>query len=58
VFEEAYVTGTYQAQWLDMPPPSGQRIEFNVTILFPWDPAQRLFTGERVYFFLKEALSS
>ena len=53
VFEEAFVTGAYQAQWLDMPTPSGQRIEFAVTILFPWDPEQKLFTGERVYFFLK-----
>ena len=53
VFEEAFVTGTYQAQWLDMTAPSGQRIRFAVTILFPWDPEQRLFTGERVYFFLR-----
>jgi predicted ester cyclase len=53
VFEEAFVTGTYEAQWLDMPDPTGQRVEFAVTILFPWDPDQRLFTGERVYFFLR-----
>lgn len=53
VFEEAFVTGTYESQWLDMPAPTGQRIEFAVTILFPWDPEQRLFTGERVYYFLK-----
>lgn len=53
VFEEAFVTGTYLAQWLDMPHPAGQPIEFNVTILFPWDPEKRLFTGERVYFYLK-----
>jgi predicted ester cyclase len=53
VFEEAFVTGTYQAQWLDMPPPTGQHVEFAVTILFPWDPIRKLFTGERVYFFLK-----
>jgi predicted ester cyclase len=53
VFEEAFVTGTYQSQWLDMPAPQGQHIEFTVTILFPWDPVQKLFTGERVYFFLK-----
>jgi predicted ester cyclase len=53
VFEEASVTGTYQTQWLDMPPPNGQRVEFAVTILFPWDPRQKLFTGERVYFFMK-----
>ncbi|HSJ87302.1 MAG TPA: nuclear transport factor 2 family protein [Anaerolineales bacterium] len=53
VFEEAFVHGTYQAQWLDMPAPTGQRVEFAVTILFPWDPEQKLFTGERVYFFLR-----
>lgn len=53
VFEEAFVTGTYESQWLDMPAPEGQRVEFAVTILFPWDPARKLFTGERVYFFLK-----
>jgi predicted ester cyclase len=51
VFEEAHVTATYQSQWLDMPPPNGQAIEFDVLILFPWDSKQRLFTGERVYFF-------
>jgi len=53
VFEEAYVTGTYQAQWLDMPDPHGEHVEFSVTILFPWDPDQGLFSGERIYFFLK-----
>ena len=53
VFEEALVTGTYQSQWLDMPSPNGQRVEFAVTILFPWDPKQKLFSGERVYFYLK-----
>ena len=53
VYEEAYATGTYEEQWLDMPSPNGQRLEFFVTILFPWDPDQKLFTGERVYFFLK-----
>lgn len=53
VFEEAFVTGTYQVQWLNMPTPGGQHLEFNVTILFPWDPKRRLFSGERVYFHLK-----
>lgn len=52
VFEEAHATGTYQSQWLDMPPPNGQMLEFRVTILFPWDPEQKLFTGERVYFYM------
>jgi hypothetical protein len=53
VFEEAFVTGTYEKQWLDPPAPGGQHIEFNVTILFPWKPERRLFTGERIYFYLK-----
>ncbi len=53
VFEEAHVTATYQAQWMDMPAARGQKIEFDVGILFPWDHEQRLFTGERVYFFLR-----
>ncbi|MGD8406739.1 MAG: nuclear transport factor 2 family protein [Anaerolineales bacterium] len=54
VYEEAHVTATYQEQWLDLPEPNGQQIEFRVTILFPWDPDQQLFSGERVYFFLEE----
>jgi predicted ester cyclase len=53
VFEEAFVTGTYESQWLDMPAPNHQRIEFAVTILFPWASHQRLFSGERIYFFIK-----
>jgi ketosteroid isomerase-like protein len=53
VFEEAFATGTYHEQWLDMPSPKGQRVEFAVTILFPWDPKHRLFRGERIYFFMK-----
>lgn len=53
VFEEAFVTGTYESQWLDMPTPEGQQVAFSVTILFPWDPKQKLFKGERVYFFIK-----
>jgi predicted ester cyclase len=51
VFEEAHVTGTYQNQWLDLPPASGEHIEFDVIIVFPWDPDRQLFTGERIYFF-------
>jgi len=51
VFEEARVTAAYQSQWLDMPAPSGERIEFDVVIFFPWNPEHQLFNGERVYFF-------
>jgi len=54
VFEEAFVAGTYESQWLDMPSPNRQRVEFAVIILFPWDPKQKLFSGERVYFFIKQ----
>lgn len=50
VFEEAHVTGTHKAQWLDMPA-TGERVEFDVVILFPWDSEQQLFAGERIYFF-------
>jgi predicted ester cyclase len=53
VFEEAHVSATYRAQWLDLPAPGGQRIEFAVTILFPWEPVQQLFSGERIYFYLQ-----
>ncbi len=49
VFEEAHVTGTHIAPWLDLEP-SGQPIEFDVCILFPWDAERKLFKGERVYF--------
>ena len=56
VFEEALVTGTYRAQWLDMPAPHGQHVEFAVTIFFPWDPRQKLFRGERVYFFIGQEM--
>jgi len=57
VYEEAIVTGTYQAQWLNMPSPHGQRVEFAVTILFPWDAKRRLFTCE-LYFFLRQSCLS
>ena len=53
VFEEAFAFGTYEAQWLDLPAPTGTRLDFAVTIYFPWDPEQRLFSGERIYFHLR-----
>ena len=51
VYEEAHVTGTYANQWLDLPKPEGQPVEFDVIIIFPWDADQQLFTGERICFF-------
>src|SRR5262245_9229954 len=48
VVEEADVTGTHEQDWLDFKA-SGGRVEFRVVIFFPWDPAQKLFRGERVH---------
>jgi len=50
VCEEAKVTGTHKARWLDRKP-TGQKVEFRVVILFPWDLEKNKFKGERVYFF-------
>jgi predicted ester cyclase len=48
VCEEARVTGTHKARWLDQEPTSEQ-LTWNVVIFFPWDDEKRLFRGEKVY---------
>ncbi len=48
VCEEAEVTATHTGEWLGSPP-SGERLRWSVVIFFPWDPARRLFRGEKVY---------
>jgi predicted ester cyclase len=48
VFEEADVTGTHEADWLDYKA-TGEPVEFGVVILFPWDSERKLFKGERVH---------
>ena len=48
VCEEADVTGTHEQDWLGYEA-TGERVEFRVVIFFPWDPEQRLFTGEKVH---------
>jgi predicted ester cyclase len=48
VCEEADVTGTHEADWLDYKA-TGERVEFRVAIFFPWDPEAKLFRGEKVY---------
>jgi hypothetical protein len=48
VCEWARVTGTHRAKWLDHEP-TGERLTWNVVILFPWDRERRLFRGEKVY---------
>lgn len=56
VFEEAHVTGTHEGDWQNFPA-TGQAVEFDVIILFPWDMEKEKFSGERVYVFgLDEAL--
>jgi predicted ester cyclase len=48
VCEEADVTGTFENEWLGVAP-TAERLAWEVTIFFPWDREQRLFSGERVY---------
>ena len=48
VVEEAIVTGTHMAKWLDNEP-TGEKMTWRNAILFPWDPVSRRFKGERVY---------
>ena len=49
VVEEARVKATHEKDWLVIPA-SGQEIEFETAIFFPWDSKIRRFKGERIYF--------
>ncbi|HEV3022898.1 MAG TPA: ester cyclase [Pirellulales bacterium] len=53
VCEEADVTATHVADWLDYPA-SGRSVEFKVVIFFPWDLERKRFRGERIYLDLRE----
>jgi len=48
VCEEAHVTGTHRGDWLGLAP-TGEPVEFDVIIFFPWDRDRAHFTGERVW---------
>ena len=48
VCEEARVTGTHRAGWLENEP-TGERLEWRNAIFFPWDPQAKKFKGEMVY---------
>ena len=48
VVEEAIVTGTHRAKWLDTEP-TNEQMTWRNAIFFPWDPEARRFKGERVY---------
>ena len=56
VCEEAVAGGTHAAEWLGWQP-SGERATWRVVIFFPWDPDEKLFTGESVYTFFPEGTS-
>ena len=45
VCEEARVTGTHKARWLDNEPTGGQ-LTWRVVIFFPWNPERKLFRCE------------
>jgi predicted ester cyclase len=49
VFEAARLTGTNLGPWAGVEA-SGLPVDLEVLILFPWDPAARRFTGERIWF--------
>jgi predicted ester cyclase len=49
VFEVARLTGTNLGPWAGVPA-SGLPIDLEVLILFPWDPAEARFRGERIWF--------
>jgi predicted ester cyclase len=48
ICQEADITATHEGEWLGIPP-SRTRLTWRAAIFFPWNPARRLFKGERVY---------
>lgn len=50
VFEEARATAVHQSTWMDYLA-TGERVEFDMVLYFPWDMMRGKFSGERVYFF-------
>jgi SnoaL-like domain len=48
-WEAAELTGTNLGPWAGVAP-SGLPVRLGIQILFPWDPEQRLFRGERIWF--------
>jgi len=49
VIEIATLTGTHQGTWAGIKP-TGQRLQFQVIIYFPWNAGARKFAGEKIYF--------
>ena len=55
VVEEAHFNGVHNGDLLGLPS-TGQPIEFDVVLLFPWDPVKKKFKGERIYFAIEHNL--
>jgi ketosteroid isomerase-like protein len=55
VCERAQVTATHAGDWLDYRA-TGQAVEFEVVIFFPWDRVAQLFRGETVYLVSEQRL--
>jgi predicted ester cyclase len=49
VFEVTTMTGTHQGTWAGMEA-TGNRVQAQIVIHFPWNPAAQKFAGERIYF--------
>ncbi|VAW39498.1 hypothetical protein MNBD_CHLOROFLEXI01-897 [hydrothermal vent metagenome] len=48
VYEEARATGTPQGEWMGKPA-NGEKIDYMISIYFPWDSEKKKFKGERMY---------
>jgi predicted ester cyclase len=48
VFEAVVLDATHRAPFAGLPS-SGRRVRLELAILFPWDPATRLFAGEQIF---------
>jgi predicted ester cyclase len=48
VFEAVVLEATHRAAFAGLEP-SGRRVRLDLAILFPWDPASRLFMGEQIF---------
>jgi predicted ester cyclase len=49
VIEVTRMTGTHRGAWAGAAP-TGRGVTLDIIIHFPWNPRQRKFAGERIYF--------